>query len=1174
MSSAPFRGTCAAFAALLLAIPAPASALTVGTLSELDVDGLDPTVRQDAPTISWDSARQVWVLAWEDYRFTNPGDNQPRSDIFFATLEPTADDLTGGTLVAQNQDMSPGPDGIQLTLSTADIQADQTSPVLFYDVTNAQHLVAWEDNRSGDIDVYTDSFSVVGGATAGLDTLVSANDTTNNRFPQIAKAQNTFLVIYRRIQNGNDFFFGQRFFPGSFASFENDASPFDISGPLVGNGGGAGLTAVSNNFFVFWSDDGEIFGRALQDNMQMPAAGGGTLVASSTTSNVLFRPEAATFGTNLYTTWQDGAAALAGVQGAGFNGAFGAVGSQATFATSASDARFPDVAGGTNGLLVVWQDSRGSSPAVYGARVDAQGGLVDEDPFELLSLQVGFEQPVVAKGDGDDFLVAGVVQAATPRVWYRLVRDEDPAGMMTNSGDVSIPADGQTRAAISFGPATGPEGPPPGNRPPLNVADGTVYTLTWTSATITNLIIEPADADGDPMNGHQLLSEDGSVDFDLSTIERGIVDLTVVSDQGTAMGTDSITFENVVPVATIPALSGSTSMNDQPRADDTLVLEYDYSDVNNDPEVLVGPGSTSIIWQISDRSGEPFRNDATVDGAALGKPGLRKGSEWNALVRPGDGTDQGLQVRSNTVVIQNVPPEILAAEICETGGFCSDDPMFDLRTDTEGLFTDVAQDDFDNDIEDEDQRRVRWFESGTEIVALANENEVPGDQITKGQTWQYAVQVTDGEAFSPEVFSTEVTVVNTPPVVRVGENQEVVERSTVTLNAPDSFDIDGDNLQYTWIQESGIDVELDDPNSPMPSFVAPNVTSSRTLTFRLRLNDGEDDNLVDGQPDTEPIERRNDSVLGVVVSALPDADGDDLDDEQEMMIGTDPNDEDTDGDGLPDGFNPRFADDISERGEVSFEDTSVRRSDPLDRDTDDDGLADGDEGRVSAGDASNRMPHGDADNDGLTNVNDPDADNDGIPDGTEYGRSVPQADDPANNILGTDATAGLFTPDADMGRTTTNPLDSDTDGDGFADGVEDADQNGRVDEGESDPNDPEDPGQACSSNDDCGPNEECGSEGVCVPAMTVNDCTGNTAADQGFECCSGTTLITPVCQASGAEVCPTGVTISTIGTCSGDPEPEGGDGGGCAGFPTGDVSLWLLSLLGLGVRLRPRRVRS
>lgn len=84
---------------------------------------------------------------------------------------------------------------------------------------------------------------------------------------------------------------------------------------------------------------------------------------------------------------------------------------------------------------------------------------------------------------------------------------------------------------------------------------------------------------------------------------------------------------------------------------------------------------------------------------------------------------------------------------------------------------------------------------------------------------------------------------------------------------------------------------------------------------------------------------------------------------------------------------------------------------------------------------------GDADGDGLcadreaelgTSDDASDTDGDGIPDGIEVG--VPWLDaDPT---------------------TTTDPLHADTDRGGLSDGAEDADQNGRVDPGESDPNDP------------------------------------------------------------------------------------------------------------------------
>ncbi len=124
---------------------------------------------------------------------------------------------------------------------------------------------------------------------------------------------------------------------------------------------------------------------------------------------------------------------------------------------------------------------------------------------------------------------------------------------------------------------------------------------------------------------------------------------------------------------------------------------------------------------------------------------------------------------------------------------------------------------------------------------------------------------------------------------------------------------------------------------------------------------------------------------------------------------------DADGDGLPDYV------------EIGF------GSDPDDADSDDDGVPDGQEAE----------PDQDADGDGLINILDPDSDNDGLFDGTELGLDCNGAD--------TNANAGNCTPDADGGATTTDPLDPDSDGGGVSDGSEDANLNGAIDAGETDP---------------------------------------------------------------------------------------------------------------------------
>jgi hypothetical protein len=79
--------------------------------------------------------------------------------------------------------------------------------------------------------------------------------------------------------------------------------------------------------------------------------------------------------------------------------------------------------------------------------------------------------------------------------------------------------------------------------------------------------------------------------------------------------------------------------------------------------------------------------------------------------------------------------------------------------------------------------------------------------------------------------------------------------------------------------------------------------------------------------------------------ALPDADGDVLGDEEEILLGTDPGNPDSDGDGVLDGF-----------------EVKIHGTDPLNPDSDGDGLTDGDELDVHGTDPTNA----DTDGDGLT----------------------------------------------------------------------------------------------------------------------------------------------------------------------------------------------------------------
>jgi hypothetical protein len=135
---------------------------------------------------------------------------------------------------------------------------------------------------------------------------------------------------------------------------------------------------------------------------------------------------------------------------------------------------------------------------------------------------------------------------------------------------------------------------------------------------------------------------------------------------------------------------------------------------------------------------------------------------------------------------------------------------------------------------------------------------------------------------------------------------------------------------------------------------------------------------------------------------------------------------DSDGDGLPD--------DIEDEA----------GTDPFDADSDDDGVKDGAETAALA----------DSDGDGLINALDPDSDNDGLLDGLEMGvTAVAEDPDGAGPIKCTDEEEGNLSFDSDP-LTMTDMTRKDTDGGGLTDDQEDLNLNGKVDPGETDPNNP------------------------------------------------------------------------------------------------------------------------
>jgi hypothetical protein len=236
-----------------------------------------------------------------------------------------------------------------------------------------------------------------------------------------------------------------------------------------------------------------------------------------------------------------------------------------------------------------------------------------------------------------------------------------------------------------------------------------------------------------------------------------------------------------------------------------------------------------------------------------------------------------------------------------------------------------------------------------------------------------------------------------------------IDADPSTTTNPLSADTDGDG-KNDGLEDLNRNGALGPPSAPGPQETDPNDPDTDDdglcdgpITNIVGVCSGGEDRNMNGIVDGNETDPRQADV---------DEDNDGLTTPQEIALGTNPLNPDTDNDGLLDG-----------------EEVLTTNTDPLRWDTDCDGLSDGQEVNWTP-------PPG-------PDPNNPDTDGDGLPDGLEAGTTCVQTNlDPV--------CVGVCVPDADP-STTTNPVSSDSDGDGLSDGVEDANQNGAVDPGELSP---------------------------------------------------------------------------------------------------------------------------
>ena len=147
------------------------------------------------------------------------------------------------------------------------------------------------------------------------------------------------------------------------------------------------------------------------------------------------------------------------------------------------------------------------------------------------------------------------------------------------------------------------------------------------------------------------------------------------------------------------------------------------------------------------------------------------------------------------------------------------------------------------DTDTEDTLTYAWTHNSTLSISFVDSAAVDttftAPNVSEETAVEFTLTVGDGTAtVSDKTIVTITDSPNDPPDVNVGDDQDAVEGSIVTLDASVEDDDAEDTLTYTWTHNSTLSITLANDSVPDTTFTAPNVPETTVVEFTLTVSDG------------------------------------------------------------------------------------------------------------------------------------------------------------------------------------------------------------------------------------------------------------------------------------------------------------------------------------------------